>query len=228
MQIPLELTLREVPASARLRALVERHAAKLEQVAAGIVSCRVAVERPQRHQRAGSPYRVRIDVTLPPGKEVVVRREPGEGGLHDSLETVLIEAFKAARRQLARIAQERRGERRRPGEPRALVCRRFPEEGYGFLRTLDGREIYFHRNSVLHGDFERLEVGTEVRYVERMGEEGPQASTVQVVNKPGARASRVAEPRVEPPRGWQAGRAARPPARRRKRGPAARPRPAEP
>jgi cold shock CspA family protein len=56
----------------------------------------------------------------------------------------------------------------------------FPEEGYGFLATPDGREIYFHRHSVLHPGFDRLAIGTEVRFVEESGEKGPQASTVAI------------------------------------------------
>jgi cold shock CspA family protein len=43
--------------------------------------------------------------------------------------------------------------------------------------------VYFHRNSVLHGDFERLAVGTEVRFTPQDGDEGPQASSVQIVSK---------------------------------------------
>src|SRR2546427_559512 len=61
-------------------------------------------------------------------------------------------------------------------------------EGYGFLRTRDGRQIYFHRRSVLHDGFERLAIGTEVRFEEEDGSDGPQASTVQIVSKPGGRA----------------------------------------
>ena len=44
---------------------------------------------------------------------------------------------------------------------------------------------------MLQGDFPRLEIGTGVRFVEERGEEGPQASTVQIVDKPGARAGSV-------------------------------------
>ena len=33
----------------------------------------------------------------------------------------------------------------------------FPEAGYGFLQTFDGREIFFHRNSVLSAGFANLE-----------------------------------------------------------------------
>lgn len=50
---------------------------------------------------------------------------------------------------------------------------------YGFSETADGRQIYFHRNSVLDWDFNRLTVGSEVRFTEEIGEKGPQASTVE-------------------------------------------------
>jgi cold shock CspA family protein len=69
--------------------------------------------------------------------------------------------------------------------PRGRVIRLFREEGYGFLETPDGREIYFHRNSVLHPGFDRLEIGTEVRFAEEEGEKGPQASTVAIVGTRG-------------------------------------------
>ncbi len=82
-----------------------------------------------------------------------------------------------------------------------MVVRLFREEGYGFLRALDGREIYFHRNAVLNDDFDRLVVGAGVRFDEGLGEEGPQASTVQIVDKPGGHVSGVGDGVVEPPPG---------------------------
>ena len=63
------------------------------------------------------------------------------------------------------------------------MARIFPEAGYGFLATLDGREVFFHRNSVLDEAFNRLDVGTEVSFVEELGEKGPQASTVKLVGR---------------------------------------------
>jgi cold shock CspA family protein len=53
-------------------------------------------------------------------------------------------------------------------------------EDHGFLESLDGLEIYFHRNSVLNGGFAKLKPGMRVTYVEEEGENGPQASTVKI------------------------------------------------
>jgi cold shock CspA family protein len=79
----------------------------------------------------------------------------------------------------------------------------FPGEGYGFLRTPSGEEHYFHRNSVLHDDFARLAIGTEVRFAPELGDAGPQASSVQIVNKPGARESAETRDRDGVPPGWR-------------------------
>ena len=54
----------------------------------------------------------------------------------------------------------------------------YPLGGYGFIEAPDGHEIYFDQRSVLDGAFDRLDVGTEVRFSEEAGEKGPQATTV--------------------------------------------------
>ena len=55
-----------------------------------------------------------------------------------------------------------------------------PEEGYGFIATADGRELYFSRENVVHPTFDDLAVGTEVQFLEEMAEEGPQAKRISV------------------------------------------------
>jgi cold shock CspA family protein len=68
-------------------------------------------------------------------------------------------------------------------EPHGRITQLFPSEDYGLIQTADGREIYFHRNSVLNADFDKLEEGAQVHFSEEMGEKGPQASTVHVEGK---------------------------------------------
>jgi cold shock CspA family protein len=203
MQRPVDVTFRNTPRLGDIEALVRREAAKLERYHKAIVECRVAIERPQRFQRQGSPYRVRIVVTAGTRRPVVVTREPLDSDMHDDLRTIVIGAFKAAQRQLQGLVQRQRGDAKPPHEPRGLVVRLFPARGYGFLKTLDGHDLYFHRHSVLHGDFERLAVGTEVRFVETEGDDGPQASTVQVVSKPGVRLPASGPTAIVAPLGWE-------------------------
>ena len=183
------VSFRNLPRSETVEAVVYREAQKLARHARRIVSCRVAIERPQRFQRGGNAHRVRLLITMGSRRPIVVSREPLDSDMHDDLRSIVISAFKAACRQVQAVAEQRRGEVKAPHEPRALVARLFAEAGYGFLKTTDDRDVYFHRHSVLHDGFERLAIGTEVRFNEADGEKGPQASTVQIVNKPGIRTS---------------------------------------
>jgi cold shock CspA family protein/ribosome-associated translation inhibitor RaiA len=188
MQGPIELSFKGIQKTKDVEDLIYEKVAKLEQICDHMISCRITVEKPQRYQRTGSPFRVCIDMTITPGHELVVKHKSTEGNLHDPLPSVLREAFNAALRQLKELVQRQQGEVKTHFEqqPAAFVAKIFPEEKYGFLKTVNGREIYFHKNSVLHNDFDHLEVGMGVRFVAELGEKGPQASTVEIVDKQGA------------------------------------------
>jgi len=205
MEVPPEITFRGLNKTAEIEAHILDKAAKLDELHPGIISCRVAVEKAQEHQRSGAPYRVRVVVRIPPGKELVGRHEVGEGEIRERQQTAVTEAFEAVRRQLIKIKDKQQGKVKVAPDQELIgfIVRLFRDEGYGFIRTAEGREMYFHQNAVLHDDFQRLEIGTGVRYFPSEGEEGPQASTVQIVDKPGSRVSKIEEPEMEPPAGWK-------------------------
>lgn len=178
MQRPLQITLRDVSPSEAVEAYIRERANKLDLFYDRIIGCRVVVDAPVRHHRKGGPYTVRIDLTVP-GDKLVVNRQAAE-----DLYVAIRDAFDVARRQLKDYVRRQRGAvKTHEASPHARVSSLFPAEGYGFLKTPEGREIYFHRNSVLDGGFDRLAVGAEVRFAEEQGEEGPQASTVTIVDK---------------------------------------------
>ena len=191
MQVPLRVTFRNVPKSPRIEALIRRQAAKLERVCPHLVSCRVSVEKPQSHQKSGNPYRVRLNMIVPPEHELVTTRNSGEGELHEELTTVIRQVFDAAQRQLKKLVDKQQGRTKvHPAQSLAgVIGRLFRNEGYGFIKTPEGREIYFHKNSVVGGDFDRLGLGTGVQWTEELGDKGPQATSVRIVDKPGARIS---------------------------------------
>ncbi|MCW5977438.1 MAG: HPF/RaiA family ribosome-associated protein [Bryobacteraceae bacterium] len=203
----IEITFRDVPRDEAVERLIRQKAEKLERVCPYLTSCRVTVERESNRRRAGNAYRVRIDLTLPPGKELAVSRDPGDRQQQGDLHVVVRRAFEAARRQLKDLVEKQRLDVKSHPEQNieGVVTKLFRETGYGFLRDAMGREVYFHRNSVREGDFDRLEVGTGVNFFENEGEgeRGPQASTVRIVDKPGIRAPKVEQPAVEPPLGWR-------------------------
>jgi cold shock CspA family protein/ribosome-associated translation inhibitor RaiA len=187
MEVPLEITFRGIDKSDDIDRLIRHKAAKLEKICDSLISCKVAVESPHEHQQSGSPFRVRINIRVPPGHDLVVKRESTAGYLHERLSVVLSAAFEAAFRQLKKLVEKQKGQVKTHPEQEnvAFVVRLFCDEGYGFIKTQEGRELYFHRNSVLNDDFDRLEIGTGVRFVADKGEEGPKASTIQIIDKPG-------------------------------------------
>ncbi len=191
MQKPFELVFRDLEKSPAIEELANEKVAKLERICDYMIGATVVIEKPQSFQQYGNPYQVTIVITVPPGKEIVVKREPAQSEMHDPLDAVVRDAFEAVERQLKRVVEKQRGEtKEHPDQQAAAIVEELvPEEDYGFLQTVEGRRIYFHRNSVLNNDFDRMERGTGVRYVEELGEKGPQASTVQIVDKPGSRIS---------------------------------------
>jgi ribosomal subunit interface protein len=185
MKLPAEITFRNMNASEALEANVRDKVAKLEQFCDRIMSCRVVVEANHRHQNKGHLYHVRIDLTVP-GTELVVSRDPSDNQAHSDVYVAVRDAFSAARRQLDRFVRANRREAKAHGNvgaPHGRILELVPLEDFGRILTQDGREIYFHRNSLLNGSFDRLEIGDEVRFSEEMGEEGPQASSVHLVGK---------------------------------------------
>src|SRR5262245_26765234 len=74
MQIPLQITLRNISKSEAVQAATRKKAAKLERFHRRIVSCRVGVETPSRHKHQGKEFVVRIDIKVP-GSEIVVNHD---------------------------------------------------------------------------------------------------------------------------------------------------------
>ncbi|MHB8872887.1 MAG: HPF/RaiA family ribosome-associated protein [Myxococcaceae bacterium] len=176
MQTPLRITYHQMDSSEALNELIREEVDKLESFFDRIISCRVAIEQPHRHHRQGKHFRVRVDVTVP-NEQIVVGRDPAEHAGHVDPRLAVSDAFRAASRKLQDYVRRIRYEVKLHEEPPHGRVSRL-EKGYGFIESDDGREIYFHANSVLEGGFAQLEVGTPVRFVEELGDKGPQASTV--------------------------------------------------
>jgi ribosomal subunit interface protein len=176
MKIPLQVTFRNMEHSAVIEANINEKAAKLERFYDRIMGCRVVVEATQRRHHQGNLYSVRIDITVP-GKELAVNRQENEDAY-----VAIRDAFDAAVRLLEEHNRQLRGVVKTHAEPpKGRIVRIFPEADYGFIKTPDEREIYFHKNSVLNEiDFNNLKFGTEVTFIEEQGAEGPQAARVAI------------------------------------------------
>ena len=183
MKQPLEITFRDIPPSEALEADIRDKAAKLDQIYDRIMSCRVVVEAPHGHHHKGRLYHVSVDLTVP-GEELVVNRTPHKNHAHENAYVAVRDAFNAAKRQLQNFAQKQRGKVKHHEAPdHGKIAELIPMEDFGRITSSDGQDIYFHRNSVLEKDFDKLEIGDEVRFAAEEGEAGPQASTVHVIGK---------------------------------------------
>ena len=176
MQIPVEITLRDIPHSEAVETRIREKIEKLDRFHERVMSCRVTVESPQQKKHQGKLYSVHIDMKVPGGGELVVNRAQNE-----DIYVAIRDAFNAAGRQLEDHVRRQRGDVKTHDVPHiGRVIQMFPAQGFGFIETPDRRQIYFHRNSVAQPGFDRLEIGTEVEYVEEMGNEGPQARMVSL------------------------------------------------
>jgi cold shock CspA family protein/ribosome-associated translation inhibitor RaiA len=154
------------------RAAVERKLRALSNGHSDLIDVRIAA-RPSNHHRHGG-HEVRIACQAR-GHEIVAARTRAEVGL------ALNEAVDAFVREVRRL-RDRRSERRPelPVPPYlGIVDRVLHDEGYGFILTDGGEQVYFHRNA-LHGglDFDRLAEGQRVGLNIEAGEKGLQANAV--------------------------------------------------
>ncbi len=176
MQVPLQITVQNMPRSEALDAHIRESAAKLEQFHPRITSCRVAVDESDRHHHQGRQFRVKVEVRAPDREQAVSTLHH-----HEDVYVALRDAFDSVRRQLEDVVREARGDVKAHAQTRyGRVARLDVEQGFGFIETEDGRDLYFSRENVLHPLFEHLQPGTEVQFIEEPAGEGMQAKRVSV------------------------------------------------
>ncbi len=180
MRLPLQITYRNMSPSEAVERCIRERAERLDQFCDRIMGCRVVLEERHRRHHQGKLFHLRIALTAP-GDEIVVSREPAMHKTHEDVYVAIRDAFDAARRRLEDyVRRQRRQLKIHEPAPRGRIVRLDAMNDCGFIETPDGREIYFHRNSVVNADFDRLSEGDMVRFHEEAGEKGPQASTVHL------------------------------------------------
>lgn len=182
MQLPVQINFRQMEASEALETRIREKIQGLEQLFDRITSCHVVVEMSNKNHHQGNLFHVRIDLRVP-GKELVVSRDPKDHA-HEDAHVAVRDAFDAMKRQLKSYARVKRAEvKTHDTPPHGKIVHVSPTQDYGRIMTPDGRDIYFHRNSVIDSQLDQLDEGMEVRFTETMGDNGPQASTVKLVGK---------------------------------------------
>jgi cold shock CspA family protein/ribosome-associated translation inhibitor RaiA len=157
---------------------IDEEKTRLDKHQAGFVHhLRVTVESTSSHREGG--YELRLVASIP-NDTVVVKR------IGEKVVPLLVEAFNTLSLQLKEMQRKRRQTYKgqaeavqiAPGE--GVVKSIYPYESYGFIVTPDGREIYFHENSLKDITISQLAEGDGVRFGEAEGDKGPCASWVKL------------------------------------------------
>jgi ribosomal subunit interface protein len=192
MQIPPEISFHNCSGSAAIEDSINDHIERLERIYGHLTTCRVRVDQRNQNQNDTIPPVVRIEISVPGRKDIVVAHEPDHLQRKyqtPDLQNAINEAFRVAERRLSKykdkLTDHGTADMRHEAanEFRGQVAELTPGEDFGFLMTKEGALLYFHRNSMLSGDFDRLHRGDEVSYVEAMGDNGPTASKVRVLER---------------------------------------------
>ncbi len=99
MTAEMHIAFKNMEHSEWIEELVRKHAEKLNKLCDRIVSCRVVVEMPHKHQRRGKCYQVLVDLNVP-GKEIIVNREATEHAAHEDVAAAVRDSFDCATRLL--------------------------------------------------------------------------------------------------------------------------------
>lgn len=170
----LRIESRNVEMTPEWKTEIEQRMDKLEAEYDELIHARVTLSKNPHHRKASNVAEALIVVTLPVRHTISARK--GEKTFEEAIRA----AFASIDIELARY-RDKRGVTAiyEPPIPlRGVVCKLFPQEGYGFILQEGGGEIYFHRNAVHGMAFEALDDGTEVAFNVEEGEQGPQATTV--------------------------------------------------
>ena len=194
LQVPLEIAFHNIESSAWAEQEIRARVADLEKLYDRLTSCRVRIDQRAKDRIGTIPPVVHIELGIPGRSDLVVSHEPDHllrKYRHPDLHKAINEAFRIAARQLVDLKGQRDGRSKDAhhdagNQSLGQVAEITPEQDFGFLMTKEGGLLYFHRNSLLNGDFDRLERGDEVHYNEDMGDTGPIATKVRVKRNGGS------------------------------------------
>ena len=184
----VEIAFHHVPSSDWAEMQIREHIDDLKKIYDRLTACRVCVDQRASNAAETIPPVVRIELGIPGRADLVVSHEPEHlqrKFQRPDLKNAIHEAFRIAERQLLDLKTDRDGRTKNahhdtPNQRLGQVAEINPDEDFGFLITASGGMLYFHRNSMLSGDFDALERGDAVYYVEAVGDTGPIAAKVRV------------------------------------------------
>ncbi len=175
MQIPLQITFRDLDRSLAVEEKIIEKFDKLDSFYHLITFARVVVGLEERRKHQGNLHKVSIYVALP-GKDVVVSHHPNE-----NLYMAIQDAMDDLQRQLEEYHSRLYGEGKNHGDKlHGEIVRLIENEGYGFIADEERNEYYFNLSHLVDTKFNNLHVGEHVRFLPAQGNEGLQARRISV------------------------------------------------
>ena len=157
---------------------IDEETSRLERHHAGFINhLRLTIEGTAHHKEGG--YELRVVASIP--NDTVVVKRKGE-----KVVPIVVDAFNTLGMQLKELQRKRRQSFKVPPEAargtgsEGIVKTIYPYESYGFIVTSQGREIYFHENSLKDITMNQLSEGDDVKFGEAEGDKGPCAAWVRV------------------------------------------------
>lgn len=86
--------------------------------------------------------------------------------MHEDIYVALRGAFGAARCQSDDFGRRQRGEIKTHEDTLPGQVARLFGDGFDLIETVDGQEYYFNRDNVAHPDFDKLDIGNQVQFLE--------------------------------------------------------------
>ena len=173
----LEIQTRRTELDPSWRDLIERSVARLQERYPEMLRLHVTLRHGMHHRLGSEVVSLLANVE---GATLRVKKQ------EEDVPAALRAAFAALEIELGRHQSGRRHVTKSPGSRRqGSIKRVFREGGYGFIRYLPGRDVYFHRAALQGLDFMTLEPGTPVEFEIEEGAKGLQASQVFPVGERG-------------------------------------------
>jgi ribosomal subunit interface protein len=177
MQVPLQITMRNLDHSQAVEERVREKALKLNKFSDKIIACQVVIEQNQAYRQSGNLYNIRIHLSMP-RKELIVNRNQQE-----NLYLAIREAFVDMARQVEDADTILQGDvKHHSFRIHGEIARLFQDDQFGFIIDANGeKEYYFNANNLVkQHKFDQLKVGMPVAFVEEVGDEGLRASRICV------------------------------------------------
>jgi ribosome-associated translation inhibitor RaiA/cold shock CspA family protein len=187
MQVPSEIAFHNFEPPDGAEDAIREHVERLERLYGRMTACRVRVDQKNQNANGTIPPVVHIEMSVPGHKDIVVAHEPDRlqrRFQEPDLRNAINDAFRVAERRLAKFKSKLKDhdavrKHESANEFRGQIAELTPDKDFGYLMTKEGGLLYFHRNSLLSGDFDALRRGDAVTYVEETGDTGPIASKVR-------------------------------------------------